>query len=229
MRIAHRDHAYAADLRRLVVLNDGLGMNIAARFALGRGFPDNLNGTDFVPALLRAVPAGTRVHLLGAHPEVVARAAEVLAQTHPTLSVVGARDGYFAPEEVAAVLAEIDAARPDLLLVAMGNPRQERFMVEHAETIGAPVVIAVGALFDFLAERFPRAPHVVRRAGFEWAWRFAHEPRRLFERYTVGNVAFLLRTARFCMSNAHPGADRPHGRPPSHHGPDHRPVDRRDD
>lgn len=207
MRIAHRDRAYAADLRRLIVLNDGLGMNIAARFAFGRSFPDNLNGTDFVPALFRAVPAGTRIHLLGARPDVVARAAEVLTHTHPTLSVVGARDGYFSAEETEAVLAETVASRPDILLVAMGNPRQERFMVEHAEKIGATVVIAVGALFDFIAERFPRAPRLVRKVGLEWAWRFAHEPRRLFERYTVGNVDFLLRTARYCMTNTPESAE----------------------
>ena len=197
MRLAHRDHAYASLLRRLTVLNDGVGMNLAARMIHGRRFPSNLNGTDFVPELLACAPAGTRTYLLGARPHVVARAAEAIGRHAPELVVVGHRDGYFADDEVPAILADIAAAKPDILLVALGNPKQEQFVATHAEHIAATVTIAVGALFDFMAGEFPRAPRVLRSMGLEWSWRLLQEPGRLFERYTVGNTAFLWHTLKF--------------------------------
>lgn len=197
MRLAHRDHGYAALLRRFSVLNDGVGMDIAARMVHGRRFPSNLNGTDFVPELLAHAPAGTRIYLLGARAPVVARAADMLRLLHPEHAVVGLRDGYFSDADVPALLADIATARPDILLVAMGNPRQEQFIDAHADRIAATVSIGVGALFDFLAGEFPRAPQAVRSLGFEWGWRLLHEPRRLLERYTVGNMAFLWHTLKY--------------------------------
>lgn len=184
--LADRDPAYAETLSTFLVLPDGIGMDLAARSLRGEAFPENLNGTDFTPRLLAALPAGTRVFLLGGRPGVAAAAGE--AWRRLGIDVVGARDGYF--ERVEHVAEEIEAAAPDVLLVAMGNPLQEHVIERVGEAAFVPLSIGVGALFDFTAGLVPRAPLWVRRARAEFLWRLAQEPRRLVSRYTVGVARF---------------------------------------
>src|SRR5690606_25063608 len=88
-------------------------------------------------------------------------------------------------------IEEVRAARPDLLFVAMGAPRQERFIEAHAEALGAKVVLGIGGSLDMLAGDVRRAPRWVQRAGAEWLFRLLQEPRRLFRRYLVDDLAFL--------------------------------------
>lgn len=197
MVLAHDDPSYAAALCRLTVLNDGVGMNLAARLIAGAPFPENLNGTDFVPRLLHDIVRPLRIFLLGARPEVVGLAAEAIARDHPRHSVVGYRDGFFGPADAAGIVADINASKPDLLLVAMGNPRQERFVADHLAALDVPVSIGVGALFDFMAGVVPRAPRAIRAIGMEWCFRLMLEPRRLMRRYTVEVAEFLAQTLRF--------------------------------
>ena len=182
----------AADARWLV-LNDGLGMDIASRILFGARFADNLNGTDFVPSLLRALPQGTRVFLFGAQTASVSAAATALAQTTP-VNICGWREGF--PADDRDVVAAIDAAAPEVLLVALGNPRQELWMLDHADRLGATVVLGVGALFDFLSGRARRAPPWIRRIRMEWMFRLTQEPRRLARRYTWDLVVFLALVLR---------------------------------
>ncbi|WP_417769470.1 WecB/TagA/CpsF family glycosyltransferase [Stappia sp.] len=189
--LAMDDAAYAETLSRFLVLNDGIGAEIGARVLSGTGFPDNLNGTDFVPALLAAAPAGTRVYLLGAHPHVVKKAAATFTARYPAIEICGWRDGYFSPDDEAGIVATINAARPDILLVAMGNPKQEYLIDRLFPRLDAPLALGVGALFDFTAGEVARAPGAMRRFGLEWIFRFLQEPRRLGRRYTSGVARYL--------------------------------------
>ncbi|MBX9740878.1 MAG: WecB/TagA/CpsF family glycosyltransferase [Beijerinckiaceae bacterium] len=184
-------HASGAGPRLLddfLILNDGLALDLAAKFLHGRKFPDNLVGTDFVPLLLSRLPAGTRVYLLGAKPGVAEKAAAAL-QAQSAVTICGARHGYGVDE---AVLTEIAAARPDVLIVAMGNPLQEKWIAAHAAETGATLALGVGALLDNLAQEVRRAPVWVRNLRSEWLFRLSQEPRRLMRRYTVEMSAFFL-------------------------------------
>jgi exopolysaccharide biosynthesis WecB/TagA/CpsF family protein len=194
--LAARDPAFAEALRGMLILNDGVGVGIAARVLAGDRFPENLNGTDFVPAFLRQTRQVHRIFLLGGRPGVAERARDALAAANPRHVFVGARHGYFAPSEADAVAAEIRASRATLLLVALGNPAQEVWIGRNLEATGAGLAFGVGALFDFLAGEVSRAPVAIRRARLEWAWRLALEPNRLFRRYVLGNPLFLMRVAR---------------------------------
>lgn len=195
-QLAFADPSFARLLEDMLVLNDGIGIELAARALEGRGFPANLNGTDFVPALLAAIHRPLRIYLLGARPAVVARAAEILARRHSAHRIVGFRDGYFDDAALPAIAGEIAAARADLLLCAMGDGRQQRVMAALGPQAGLRVLMGVGALFDFLSQAVPRAPLPVRRMRMEFLWRLAREPRRLGRRYTVELVRFLLAVAR---------------------------------
>lgn len=187
--------AFAEALSRFLVLNDGIGAEIGARVLDGKGFPDNLNGTDFLPRLLERAPAGTRLYLLGARPEIVGRAAARFAEDHPHVEVCGWRDGYFTEAEEPAMVEEINAARPDILLVAMGNPKQEFLIDRIFDRLNTPLAFGVGALFDFTAGEVVRAPSLLRRTGLEWIFRFLQEPRRLGRRYTLGVIRYLWKIA----------------------------------
>jgi exopolysaccharide biosynthesis WecB/TagA/CpsF family protein len=96
-----------------------------------------------------------------------------------------------------SVVDAINAARPDLLLVGLGNPRQEHWIDANLKHLEVGVVAGVGALIDFLSDSIPRAPRFVRRIRLEWAFRLALEPRRMFMRYVIGNPAFLVRSIRY--------------------------------
>ncbi|MFV0281972.1 MAG: WecB/TagA/CpsF family glycosyltransferase [Rhodoblastus sp.] len=194
--IALRDRAYREALDHFCVVNDGIGIEIAARILERRGFPENLNGTDFIPALLGELPQGARLYLLGAAPGVAEEAGRRFVLRFPHLNLVGARHGYFGADEEEDVVCAVAAARPDVLLVAFGNPRQEMFIARYIDALGSKAVFGVGALFDFAAERVARAPAWMRRARLEWAFRLAQEPGRLLRRYTIETAAFLIAVLR---------------------------------
>ncbi|GGG65074.1 hypothetical protein GCM10011415_09780 [Salipiger pallidus] len=201
------DRAYAAALARAdAVLPDGIGVELAAR-SMGSGLTENLNGTDFTPALLQeAARRGLSVFLFGAAPGTAERAADALQARIPDLIVAGTRDGYDGGAcEVSAVHA-INASGADILLVAMGVPKQELWIDRNLPQLRPRLVLGVGALLDFLAGNVKRAPAPVRKLRMEWAWRLAMEPRRLAKRYLVGNTTFLKRTVRRAMTGAGPDA-----------------------
>ena len=127
-----------------------------------------------------------------------------LARATPGLRIAGTLDGFAAAEDSAGAIAAINASGADILLVAMGVPRQDRWLFDHAAALTPRLTLGVGALFDFLAGRVRRAPALVRRARMEWVWRLGMEPRRLAQRYLIGNAAFLGRAARHALA-AHSG------------------------
>jgi beta-1,4-glucosyltransferase len=195
------DMGFRRALSNMLVFNDGVALDIASKLTTGAAFPCNLNGTDFVPKFLVSSERGLRIYLLGARPDVVERVAAKFATFYPRHSVVGYRHGYFSPAEEAEVVADIAGHAPDVLLVAMGNPRQELFMDAHRDALNSKLVFGVGALFDFMSEAVPRAPEWVRRLRLEWLFRLSREPRRLARRYTVGAFAFALALICFQLQN----------------------------
>lgn len=197
LNLASRDSGYREVLRSAdIVLNDGAGLSIAGKL-FGKPFPENLNGSDFNPAILEEAAArGWPVYFLGAKPGVAAEAARRLSARIPGLDVVGCRDGYFAPSESAEVAQSIAATGAGLLMVAMGNPLQEVWLNRHLETTGVRLGVGVGAFLDFSAGVVPRAPAWMNKLWLEWLYRLLQEPRRMWRRYVLGNPLFLLRVLR---------------------------------
>ena len=182
-----------------LVLPDGSGLKLAGR-TFGTPIHDNLNGTDFTPLVLRcAQTEGWTVYLFGARPEVVSACRDALARTYPQLCIIGDHSGYYAPEEETAIVDDINAKRPDILLVALGSPLQELWIVRHLRQLEVGVCLAVGGLFDFLAGTRKRAPGWMRSVGLEWLYRFLQDPTTKWRRVFVEIPMFLalLFTARF--------------------------------
>jgi alpha-1,3-mannosyltransferase len=189
-------------LKKSIVFNDGVGLDIASRLLFGQRFPENLNGTDFVPAYLAQTRNRYRIFLLGGRPGIAERAAERLAHIAPHHTIVGTNHGYLSPAETADVIARIRSARADVLLIGLGDPKQELWLTEHLAQTGCKLGLGVGALFDFMAEVVPRAPDWVRKVRLEWVYRMAQEPGRLWRRYLVGMPIFLFRVARQWVTGA---------------------------
>lgn len=190
----------AETLSSFVVLNDGIGLTVTARLICGAGFPENLNGTDLTPRLLSAAPSGAKLFLYGARPEVITRAATKIAADHAQLVVCGAQHGY-AQECEETLLAKIELAAPQIVLVALGNPKQERFIARAAERLPKATFIGVGALFDFMAQAAPRAPRWMRTLRLEWLFRLSREPRRLWRRYTVELIVVATELLRLHLAH----------------------------
>jgi N-acetylglucosaminyldiphosphoundecaprenol N-acetyl-beta-D-mannosaminyltransferase len=175
-----------------LVLADGFPVLIASKI-LRRGIPERVPGSDLAPALFQAVDSdadttgGLRVFLLGAAPGVADRAAKKIAEKWPAVNVVGTYSPPLGFEKDAAenqrILKSIAMAKPDVLVVGLGAPKQELWVHGHRDRIAAPVALCVGATIDFLAGEKPRAPVWMRRVGLEWLHRMVSEPRRLAKRY----------------------------------------------
>lgn len=135
------------------------------------------------------------VFFLGGEAGQSRRVAQELRHRFPGLSIVGNIDTPARPLSVQVGKEKIDrinAIRPDIVLIGMGCPYQELWMIENREKLKAPVLIGVGAAFDIISGKVPQAPKWMRQAGLEWLFRFAHEPRRLWRRYTLMNIKFLF-------------------------------------
>jgi N-acetylglucosaminyldiphosphoundecaprenol N-acetyl-beta-D-mannosaminyltransferase len=178
------------------VLADGVGLSIAGKL-LRQPIADNVNGTDLFPLLCeRLVSTGHSLFLLGARPGVARAAAESMQRRFPGLVVAGTHHGYFPSEEEGSVIDHINRSGANVLLVALGAPRQELWLERHQDDLRPELLMGVGGLFDFYSGRVPRAPLGIRRAGIEWVWRLLQEPSRLWRRYLLGNPLFLLRILR---------------------------------
>jgi alpha-1,3-mannosyltransferase len=195
VNLARREAEFRTTLDRFLILNDGVGLDLASRSLFGRAFPDNLNGTDFTPHLLGSAGRSLSLYLVGSKPGVAAKAGAVLKQRYPNVEIAGTHDGFFKSDEELDLSRAIASSGADLVVAAMGQPRQELWAARNAAAFGRPV-ICVGALLDFLAAQVPRAPDVVRRWRLEWAFRLVQEPRRLAGRYLVGNATFLTDIVR---------------------------------
>lgn len=159
-------------------LADGVGLLWAAR-RMGRPLPERVTGSDGVPLIAaRAAERGWRLYLLGAAPGVAARAGEILQARHPALQIAGVYAGSPADGEAAEIIARIRQARPDILFVAYGAPKQDLWIARHGIHTGVSVMMGVGGSLDFIAGAQRRAPAWVRRINLEWLFRLAIQPWR---------------------------------------------------
>lgn len=193
-----------------LVLCDGTPMLWASRI-LGNPLAERVAGSDLVPLLLEvAKQKGYRVFFLGASPEAAAAALANVQRRHPGLLASGHSPpfGDFQALDEDAIEERLAEARPDLLFVGFGCPKQEKWIARHYRRLGVPVSGGVGATIDFLSGRRRRAPRWMRRAGLEWAFRLFGEPRRLVGRYWKDFRVFgfeLLRQYRYLRP--HPSGD----------------------
>lgn len=195
--IAMRDPDFRRALSACTVLPDGVGVDIAAKALYGKSFPANLNGTDFIPALLNYITRPLKVALLGARPDVLQRATDEFSRKLPWHEFISVSDGYFDKDDCEKVLAQLADVKPDVLLVAMGSPTQELWIQENIRPEHGKVVFSVGGLFDFVSEIIPRAPQFVRTLRCEWIYRLIQEPGRMWRRYILGNPLFLFHVLRY--------------------------------
>jgi N-acetylglucosaminyldiphosphoundecaprenol N-acetyl-beta-D-mannosaminyltransferase len=172
-------------------LVDGMPVLWASRL-LGTPLPAKVSGSDLIePLMERAAARGHRVYFLGGAPGVAESARDKLRARLPELQVVGTDSSYI---DVDAkhddVIGRIQAAKPELVLVALGAPKQEVWSHEQREALAPAVLIGVGAGLDFIAGTQKRAPRWVSEAGFEWLYRLASDPRRLAARYVLRDPWF---------------------------------------
>jgi N-acetylglucosaminyldiphosphoundecaprenol N-acetyl-beta-D-mannosaminyltransferase len=194
-----------AELRSAVLgadltVPDGMPLVWALRL-LGHGLESRVYGPDLMEAACaRAVHTGRRFYLYGGrNAGALAQLARQLRLRHPGLQIVGGEAPPFrplTPAEEDRVAADINRSRADVVWVGIGVPKQEKWMARMRERLDAPVLIGVGAAFDFHAGLIPQAPAWLQRHGMEWAFRLAHEPRRLWRRYLRYNPRFVAGFAR---------------------------------
>jgi exopolysaccharide biosynthesis WecB/TagA/CpsF family protein len=177
---------HASDL----LLRDGIGMKILMKLAK-REPGRNMNGTDFIPLLIERWPPSRSIAVYGTEEPWLSRGAEWIRR-HGCVHLT--TDHGFHPDEAYVARAQADA--PELIILAMGMPKQERVAALLKERLAGhgTLIVNGGAVIDFLAARFPRAPAWVRAIGIEWLFRLLREPRRLWKRYVVGNVKFIFRS-----------------------------------
>lgn len=223
--IAHQNlhgaflHARDPAMRKLAERAAAVHVDGMALIAWGRllGHPlrreHRVTYIDWIYHLMAlAAEHGWRVFYLGSRPDVAARGAVVLRQQYPTLDLV-ARQGFFDPTpagiENSEVVAHIRRHRPHLLLVGMGMPRQERWILENMDDLSANVILPCGACIDYVAGELPVAPRWMARIGLEWLFRLMTEPRRLAKRYLVepwSLIGPMLSDVRLRMAQPPPGA-----------------------
>lgn len=206
LNLAYTDPALRNFLNEAeIVFCDGAGVMLAARL-LGQRIPERITYADWIWRLADyAAAEGFTLYFLGARPGIAGKAAEKLKERYPELKITGIHDGYFDRSagslENEAVIKEINAVAPDILLVGFGMPLQERWLMENWHRIDANVALTGGAVFDYVSGGLRRGPRVLTDNGFEWLARLLVEPRRLWRRYVVGNPIFLLRVLRQRLSH----------------------------
>lgn len=193
-------------LRQIVAASDVVSADgqsvVWASHLLGKPLPERVAGIDLMQKLLRlAQDRGYGIYLLGATEEVLLKLRERLMREYPGLNMVGRRNGYFSSREEESIVEEINAAGADILFVGISTPRKEYFLGKYQGRLRVPFCMGVGGSFDVLSGKSKRAPHVMRRMGLEWFYRFLQEPARLWKRYLVTNLLFLFYLLRERVRN----------------------------
>ena len=162
-----------------LVIPDGAGVVWASR-KLGCPVPERVAGFDLAQELLKkAADKNYGVYFFGSAPGIAAKAAEVAGNKYPGLRVVGIRNGYFSAADEPEIIREIKTAKPDILLIALGVPKQEKWLDAHFEQLQIPVAMGVGGTFDVMAGVARRAPLWMQHYGLEWLFRLACQPQRM--------------------------------------------------
>jgi N-acetylglucosaminyldiphosphoundecaprenol N-acetyl-beta-D-mannosaminyltransferase len=195
-----QDPDYRGAMRQMdLVYADGNGPRLSA-WLLGNALPPRMTGADWIDALASMCAAnGHRLFLLGGARGIARKAGEVLCKRHPDLVIAGTHHGYFEEEENTSLIELLNQSQADILILGMGSPLQELWMINHARKLAIPVIWGAGGILDYVSGNILRAPLWMRRLSLEWLGRMLIEPRRLMPRYLVGIPLFLGRSLLFAL------------------------------
>lgn len=202
VNIFFKDQGYAKILKSAdLVYADGQSIVWASRL-LKEPLPERISAGDFFEEFCRKCKNNSlSLYLLGSKKKVAENAAIALQKKIPDLKIAGFHHGFPSSEQIPEILSRIKKASPDILLIGMGVPLQEKFADKYAKEIDTPVTWCVGALFEYYAGTIPHAPRWMRRIGLEWLFRLAAEPERLWKRYLFGNARFTITTLKYWFKN----------------------------
>lgn len=188
---AKDDPALKALLNRVEFqIPDGIGVIIASKLQKG-DIKSRVTGVDMMDRIVReAARTGKSIFLYGAKPGVAEAAAAKLIDIYPDLQVAGTQDGYEKDER--KVISKINEAKPDILFVAMGSPKQELWIEEHRENLHPILYQGVGGSFDVLAGNIKRAPAAFQKVGAEWLYRLLLEPSRIKRQMNLPKFLFEI-------------------------------------
>lgn len=196
MNIIHKDKEFRRLYREAdLVLTDSMPLVWASKI-LGNPLKERVAGSDIFPTFCKvASQKKFKIFLLGSEPGIAQKAASILENQNPGLSIVNTYSPPIGfendPQENEKIFKMINQAEPDVLFVGLGSPKGEKWSWIHKNEINSSVIICVGAAFDFIAGKSKRAPHWMHKLGLEWLHRFMKEPKRLWKRYLFGNTYFI--------------------------------------
>jgi len=201
---ARKDPELAQIIRSADIVGaDGVPI-VWASYLLSRPLPGRVNGTDLMDRLIKiSAEKGYKLYLLGARQHVIDRAVKRLQRQYPGIRIAGYRNGYFSSEdEMRQAVQDIAASGADILLVGMSTPLKEKWVRTHRRELMVPVIHGVGGSFDILGGLTKRAPVWMQRCGLEWFYRLSQEPRRLWKRYLITNIAFVFLVCKAGIARA---------------------------
>lgn len=188
-----------AELQKIVnacpLINaDGASIVWAAK-KLGVPLTERVAGIDLFENLVKlAAEKGYKIYLFGAKEEVVQKVKKIFEEKYPTLQIVGVRNGYFTEAYEPEIVKNMAESGADMMFVAFSSPKKEFWVNKYLNDLNIPFVMGVGGSFDVVAGVTDRAPKWMQDHGLEWFYRFIQEPRRLWNRYVVGNWKFVAYT-----------------------------------
>lgn len=191
--LAQQDNELAAILANAdLVVPDGAGVVWAARHQ-GYTMVERVAGYDLAQNLLaQAAVKGYRVFLFGSQPDIVEKAKTVAVQRYPGLCIIGTRHGFFTAEDEPAIIQEITAVKPDILLAAIGVPKQEKWLAKNLKKLNVPVCMGVGGTLDVMAGAVKRAPLWMQRTSLEWLFRLLCQPQRAIRMLALPRFALKV-------------------------------------
>jgi exopolysaccharide biosynthesis WecB/TagA/CpsF family protein len=198
INLAVKDANFRKMLNSADILHaDGWGVILASHMVKGQ-LKERIVITDFFVDFCEELSKEKMsLYLLGGQPGIAEQAKLRLQQGNPALNIVGQSHGYFKPEDNEKVIAEINNCRPDILIVGMGTPKQEKWIYDNRNRLNVPLCWAVGGLFDFISGNLKRAPKLLCDWHLEWLFRLLQEPKRLWKRYLISSPLFLIRVFRY--------------------------------
>jgi len=171
---------------------DGMSMVWAMRF-LGYSVPERVACPDLANDVLKlAEKENYSIFLFGAKEASLSQSIKNLKNSFPKLNVAGHRNGYYQASEELAIVEMINNSNPDILLLGMPSPQKEFFVEKYKDQLQVKYFFGVGGFFDILSGKIKRAPVWMQKSGLEWFYRFIQEPRRMWSRYIIGNIKFII-------------------------------------
>ncbi|EIW18264.1 MULTISPECIES: WecB/TagA/CpsF family glycosyltransferase [Pelosinus] len=195
--MANKDEQLARIINNAdLVVPDGAGVVWAARYQ-GDVMPERVAGYDLVQNLLiEAMSEKYKIYLFGGAPGIAEKAKKMAEERYPGVQIVGTRNGFFTKQDESEIVNDIKACQPDILLVALGVPRQEKWLEEYKEELKVPVSIGVGGTFDVMAGVVKRAPLWMQRSNLEWLFRLLSEPKRAIRMLALPHFVIKIMTTK---------------------------------